>query len=99
MVASNDSCIYSIYLEEARTSISLTVQRTLGTFGRVSVFAFAQQKVQPADGATRGQDFDFEAQVRFLAILLSTLKLSCKRRKMKFNCIIKLKRLKGCCVL
>ena len=53
----------SIHLEEARTSISLVVQRTLGTFGQVSVFVFAQQKVHPAGSATRGQDFDFQARV------------------------------------
>ena len=55
-----------MYLEEAHTTVSLTIQRTLGTFGQVSVFVFAQQKISSASGAaaTRGEDFDFDAGVR-----------------------------------
>ena len=43
--------------------IELTIVRELGTFGRVKVFVFADS---PADGATKGKDFDFEAKVSVL---------------------------------
>ena len=50
-----------MHLVEETTNVTLVVLRSRGTFGEVSVFCFAQSL---ADGAIRGQDFNFEPRVR-----------------------------------
>ena len=46
--------------EESQSSVTLTLNRMLGVFGRVSVYVYASTK---AKGAVNGEDFNFTDQV------------------------------------
>lgn len=51
---------FSVNVDEITKNISLSVVRTQGTFGNVSVFYYAQSIVE---GTTQGQDFTITPQV------------------------------------
>ena len=54
-------------VQETNLIVPLTIQRTQGTFGSVSVFCFAQSS---REGATSGEDYKFDPRVRCSAMFV-----------------------------
>jgi hypothetical protein len=80
---------FSIRVEESLSNVTLTIERTRGAFGVVSVYCYAQNAVSETGqtGAVRGEDFFFVAKVSchgkmslledILIILLEVIPYTC----------------------
>ena len=61
--------IFSVSVDETSRNITLTVERSRGTFGEVAVFFYAQSIVE---GTDLGFDYKVSPQVRQLLVSLYT---------------------------